>query len=128
LPSSDHPCLVFKPVCLSTVCVEFINVCVCVGILTCSIVEQQHDDRRCVLITVQDRCDTVISPSACLLRFLKLPEDCHKLVSLKDAAVILMAYMEQMTNSYVHCHGLYKVPLLTVGILLVVVVVVVVVE
>jgi len=61
-----------------------------------------------------------MSPSACLLRFLKLPEDCHKLISLKDAAVILMAYMEQMTNSYVYCHGLYKVLSLTAGVVVIV--------
>jgi len=51
------------------------------------------------------------SPSACLLRFLKLPEDYRKLVSLKDAAVIVMAYLEQLTDSYVVSHGLYKVRL-----------------
>jgi len=49
------------------------------------------------------------SPSACLLRFVKLPEDHSQLVSLKDAAVIVMAYMEQMTHNYVSSHGLYKV-------------------
>jgi len=57
----------------------------------------------------QDWYNTKLSPSACLLRFLKLPEDHHKLVSLKDAAVILMAYMERMTNNYVSSHGLYEV-------------------
>jgi len=64
-----------------------------------------------------------MSPSACLLRFLKLPEDCRRLVSLKDAAVILMAYMEQMANSYVYSHGLYKVLSLTTTIAIVVVIV-----
>jgi len=52
-----------------------------------------------------------VSPSACLLRFLKLPDDSRKLVSLKDAAAILMAFVEQMTISYVASHGLYKVRL-----------------
>jgi len=66
----------------------------------------------CCVVGDQDYSyDVLMSPSACLLRFLKLPEDCCKLVSLKDTAVILMAYLEQMTHSYVYCHGLYKVRL-----------------
>jgi len=62
-----------------------------------------------ILITAQDPRDMATSPSSCLLRFLKLPEDCRKLISLKDVAVILMSYLEQMANSYVHSHALYKV-------------------
>jgi len=58
---------------------------------------------------VQDSYNTLISPSACLLRFLKLPEDQQKLISLKDVAVIVMAYLEQMAENYVCTHGLYKV-------------------
>ena len=63
------------------------------------------------LIVVQESYNTLTSPSACLLRFLKLPEDCSKLVSLKDVAVIIMAYLEQMADNYVSSHGLYKVQL-----------------
>jgi len=66
---------------------------------------------------VQECYNTVTSPSACLLRFLKLPEDHRKLVSLKDTAVIVMAYLEQMADSYVCSHGLYKVHLQICGIL-----------
>jgi len=43
---------------------------------------------------------------------LKLPEDQRKLVSLKDVAVIIMAYLEQMADNYVSSRGLYKVQLL----------------
>jgi len=63
---------------------------------------------------VQDSCNLLTSPSACLLRFLKLPEDEHKLVSLKDVAVIIMAYLEQMADNYVSSHGLYKVQTLLI--------------
>jgi len=59
----------------------------------------------------QESYESTTSPSACLLRFLKLPEDHHKLISLKDAAVVVMAYLEQMTDNYVSSHGLYKVHL-----------------